>query len=208
VTPAVHARRLGAGLALGLLALGGCAAHARAPEPTALAARTPLVLLPLENLSGRAEYGERFTRLAWSVVGASGRFDLVDPGQVDAVLVEFRIRSSGAVTREQILKLASRLNVRWVLAGSLLECGTVRTPDGDAPTFSLALRLIDGHTGKVVWTDLRARSGEDREIVFGWGREQSLDRLAEVTTRELVNALRVPDAAEVPDTLTTSESKP
>ncbi len=190
-------------LALAALLAGGCAASA--PVSLAPGARTGVAMLPLENLSGRAEYGDRFTRLVWATIGKSGRFDLVDPGEVDAMLVENRIRSSSALTREQVLKAAARLHVRWLLAGTLLECGSTHTPDGDLPTFSLALRLIDGRTGYVVWTDLRARSGEDHETVFGWGREEHLERLAELTTRELAAAIRIPTT---PDSLQTTEGKP
>lgn len=181
------------------------AAAAAAPAPAAAPAaasashgRPAMVMLPLENLSGRAEYGDRFTRLVWAAVGRTGRYDLADAGEVDATLVELRIRSAGSLTREQILKLAGRLKARWILAGTLLECGTAHTPDGDMPTFGLVLRAIDGRTGKVVWTDMRSRTGQDRETVFGWGREENLDRLADTTTKDLVGRLRTP---EIPDSL-------
>lgn len=190
-------------LALALALAGGCAAHRAPPPPPG--ARASLAMMPLENLSGRAEYGDRYTRLVWTAIGGSGRFDLVDPGEVDAMLVEQRIRTSAMLTREQVLKAAARLHVHWLLAGTLLECGTVHTPDGDIPSFSLALRLIDGRTGLVVWTDLRARSGEDRETIFGWGREEDLQRLAETTARELVAAMPIPST---PDSLQTTEGKP
>jgi len=119
--------------------------------------------------------------------------------------VELRIRSAGTITREQLLKASTRLEARWIVAGTLLECGSVHTPDGDVPTFSLALRVIDGHSGHVVWTYLRARSGEDRETVFGWGREVSLERLADATTRQLIQNLVIPTA---PDSLIPTEGKP
>jgi TolB-like protein len=190
--------------AAALLVLG-CAAHAPAPPPAGAEGRPAIALLPLENLSGRTEYGDRFTRLVWSELGRTGRFQLVDVGEVDAMLVEQRIRSAGALSRDQLLKASERLKVRWLLAGTLLECGTARTPDGDVPTFTLALRLLDGRTGRVVWTDVRAHSGEDRETLFGWGREGSLERLASTTTREMLTNLRVPRTI---DTLQTTEGRP
>jgi hypothetical protein len=202
-------RPFASALVLAALVASGCAAHARppkpAPMPAAKSARVALAMLPLENLSGRAEYGQRFSRLVWSALGRTGRFELVDPGEVDAVLVEMRIRSAGTFARDQILKASDRLRVRWILAGTLLECGSVHTPDGEIPTFSLALRLLDGRTGRVAWTDLRARSGEDRETLFGWGREESLERLADATARELVSNLRIP---QTPDSLPSTEGRP
>lgn len=73
------------------------------------------------------------------------------------------------------------------------------------PSFTLALRVLDGRSGEVVWTDLRARTGQDRETVFGWGREESLERLAESTARELVDRIT---PRSLHDSLTTTEERP
>lgn len=184
-------------LALAALA-AGCAATAPRPAPAPGAAAAALVILPLENLSGRAEYGDRLTRILWTEVGASGRWDVVEPAEADAAIVEARVRTSLSMTRDQVQKIAERSGARWLLAGTIIECGTARTPDGEVPTVSLALRLVDGRTGRVRWTDMRSRSGEDRETLFGWGRVTNLERLAQETARDLVAAIRLP--AE-PDTL-------
>jgi hypothetical protein len=198
-------RRVLPGLLAATLALAGCAAGGPAVRAQGSGGRATLAMLPLENLSGRAEYGERFSRLVWGTLGRTGRFDVVDPGEVDGVLVELRIRSAGSLTTEQVLKAAGRLKARWIVAGTLLECGTVHTPDGDLPSFGLALRVLDGRTGKVVWTDLRSRTGQDRETIFGWGREENLDRLAQSTANELIDRLRTPES---PDSLNLTEGTP
>jgi TolB-like protein len=193
---AVPARR-GALLCVALLAAAGCAAHS--PPPAANTSGLPRVtvaMLPLENLSGRPENGDRISRMVWTTLGENGRYQVLDPGQVDAVLVELRVRSAAAMTREQVGEISKRLGAPWILAGTVLECGAVRTPDGDVPSFSLALRLLDGGSGRVVWTGMRAHSGEDHETVFGWGRETDLDRLAQFTARELVAAIQVPAASD------------
>lgn len=189
--------RIGGPAAAVLLVLAaGCSAHA--PRAALRPGETParVVLLALENLSGRAEHGDRITRIVWTEVAASPRFDLVEPAEADAAVVEARIRSSLSMTQEQVQKVAKLAGARWVLAGTIVECGSARTPDGDVPTVSLALRLVDGRTGRVRWTDMRSRSGEDRETVFGWGRVTNLERLAQETVRELVSAIRLPAEAD------------
>lgn len=187
-----RARRNGSlGLMLAVLA-AGCAAHAPLPAATPGAPRASVVLLPLENLSGRAEFGDRLTRIVWTEMGASARWDVVEPGEADAALVDARVRTSLALTREQVQTVSKRTGARWLMAGTIIECGVVRTPDGEVPTLALALRLIDGETGRVRWTDMRTRSGEDRETVFGWGRVTNLERLAQETARDLVAAVRLP----------------
>lgn len=178
-------------LALAVL-LAGCAAAAPRPVPAAGAARTSIVMLPLENLSGRAEFGDRITRIVWTEMGGSARWEVVEQGEVDAALADARVRNSLSLTREQVRQIAKRTGARWLMAGTIIECGLVRTPDGEVPTLALALRLIDGETGRVRWTDMRTRSGEDHETVFGWGRVTNLERLAQDTARELVAAVRLP----------------
>lgn len=179
------------------LAVAGCGAHAPAPPPgDAGAVRPVLAVLPLENLSGRAEVGDKLTRILWTEVGGSGRYEVVEPGEVDAALADARVRNSLALTRDQIQKVSRRTGAMWLLAGSIVECGSVRTPDGDVPTLALALRVIDGHSGRVRWTEQRTRSGEDRETVFGWGRVTNLERLAQATARDLVGAIRLPAEAD------------
>lgn len=190
-------RALAALTALAALS-AGCAAHAPPPLPGGGANRPLVAMLPLENLSGRTELGERLTRIVWVEMGRSPRWEVVEPGEVDAALADARVRSSLAMTREQIQRIAKRTGAAWLMAGTIIECGQVRTPDGDVPTLALALRLIDGDTGRVRWTDQRARSGEDRETVFGWGRVTNLERLAQATARDLVADVRLPAA---PDSL-------
>lgn len=186
-------RAFGTAALLALAAFAaGCAASAPPPAPPPGAPRAAMVVLPLENLSGRAEFGDRLTRIVWTEIGGSARWDVVEPGEADAALVEARVRSSLALTREQVQAVAKRTGARWLMAGTIIECGVVRTPDGEVPTVALALRLIDGASGRVRWTDMRTRSGEDRETVFGWGRVTNLERLAQETARELVAAIRLP----------------
>jgi hypothetical protein len=172
----------------------GCAAHAPMPAPAG--PRAMVAMLPLENLSGRSEVADRLTQIVWVALGNSPVLEPVEPGEVDAAMADARLRSSLAVTGEQVGKIAQRTGARWIVAGTILECGTVHTPDGDVPSLSLSLRLLDGKNGRVRWTQMRARSGEDRESVFGWGRVTNLDRLAQDMAQELVSAIRLPVAAD------------
>lgn len=194
--PGPLARVSGAMLVLVLATVAACAGRAPTPRVLAEGARLPAAMLPIENLSSRSELTDRLQRMVWTAFGSDGRFEVVDPGQVENAMTELRIRSSASLSKDQITRFASGLGVRWLVAGDVLECGTVHTPDGDVPSFALALRLIDGTTGRVRWTDMLARSGEDRETVFGWGRETSIEKLMDRTARELIARIRVPSAAD------------
>ena len=176
----------------------GCAAH-RAPQGAATSAAVPgagprhkVAVLPLEDLSGQTGAADRMTRVLFTVLAQAGAYEVVEPGTVDAALSDARVRSTGMLTRDQIGMLSTQLETRWLLTGTALEFGHVRTPDGEVPSVGIALRLIDGHSGRVRWADQRYRNGDDRETVFGWGHESDGDRLAQHTMTELIQGLRIP----------------
>ena len=193
-------------LTLLLAAALGCAAH-RAPAPASVATGTRyrVAVLPLEDLSGQSGAADRMTRVLFTVLMQAGAYDVVEPGSVDAALSDARVRSTGMLSREQMLALSSQLETRWLLTGSTLEFGRVRTPDGEVPSVGIALRLIDGRSGRVCWADQRYRNGDDRETVFGWGHESDGDRLAQITMTELVRGLRIPAGG---DSATSREVRP
>lgn len=172
----------------------GCAGH-RGPQAAAVPGTGPkhkVAVLPLEDLSGQTGAADRMTRVLFTVLAQAGAYDVVEPGTVDAALSDARVRSTGMLTRDQIGLLSTRLETRWLLTGTALEFGHVRTPDGEVPSVGIALRLIDGHSGRVRWADQRYRNGDDHETVFGWGHESDADRLAQHTMTELVQGLRIP----------------
>jgi hypothetical protein len=121
-------------------------------------------------------------------------------GDVDVVFTELRIRDLNGVTRETMPVLGQRLAADWLLAGSILEYGTVRTADGEAPVVGLSLRLYEASTGRTAWSAMRVRTGEDRETLFGIGRVRSLDQLSERLVRELFKDFRLPTPVTPPAT--------
>lgn len=194
--PALRALAALAPLALAL-ALAGCAAST-APVPRVPGAVLERVaLLPLENLATTPESGDLVTRVTYGTLSQSGRCEMVEPGDVEAAMRDLRVRTSGMLTTDQAVKLATRMQARYLLTGTILECGTVRTPDGEVPSVGLTLRMLDGNTGRVTWNAMRVRTGDDHETLFGWGREVSLERLAQRALEDMLKRFPLPSAASV-----------
>lgn len=187
-------------LALLALALSGCASTA----PVARAPGAPLervALLPLENLATRPEAGDLVTRVVYGTMSQGARCEMVEHGDVEAAMRDLRVRTSGMLTTEQAVRLATRLEARYLLTGTILECGTVRTPEGEVPSVGLTLRMLDGTTGRVTWNAMRVRTGDDHETLFGWGREVSLERLTQRALEDMLRRFPLPAAAvAAPDT--------
>ena len=184
--------RFACALALSIL-LSGCAASVPPPPPVGMSSTLPRVaLLPLENLSTRPDAGDRLSRVFVGVLGETRTCQPVQIADVEQVFTELRIRDANGVTRERVPEVAAKLDARWLLAGTILEYGTVRTPDGEVPSVGVSLRLLDGRDGRTAWSAIRVRTGEDKETLFGFGRVRSLDQLSERLARELLAGFQLP----------------
>lgn len=180
------------GAILLVAALAGCASGPRVvPVPPDLVATKPLVLmLPLSNLTGRAEESDIVTRVFHTELSQTRAFELVEAGEVERLVGVLRLRDTGSPTTAQVKALRDSTGARFVLAGSVLEAGTVRAPEGDVPTVGVSLRLIDTESLRAAWADSRFLTGQDHESVFGWGREVNLSRLTSRLAVEMFEPFR------------------
>ena len=174
------------------LLAGGCAGSA---PPRSHGGAVPMdhprvALLPFENLSGREEQGRFFTHAFLAALVSTDAVEVVDLGQVEATIEVLRIRATGAPTRDQLAALGESLQVRYVLLGSVLEAGTIRTYDGDIPSAGASLRMVDVTNARIVWARAHVVTGDDRETVFGWGRERSAERLLTKLADDMLRPFR------------------
>ena len=100
-------------------------------------------------------------------------------------------------------RFGSELGADALLIGSVLAFGYRDADVGAVPEFSVTLRLIETPGGKCLWSGTQARSGNDRESVFGIGRIDNLERLATAAVRDLVATF--PKTAEGPRSPNTSQ---
>ena len=146
--------------------------------------------MPFENLSGREEESQIFTKVFFAQLVASGALEMVDPTIVEAGMDTLGIRSAGTMTPTQVRAMADTLHVSFLLIGSVLESGMIQGGDGPVPSVGATLRLVEAATGRVLWAGVHFRSGEDRESVFGWGRVRSIERLVSELASEMLRDFR------------------
>jgi TolB-like protein len=149
-----------------------------------------VALVPFENLAGREEQSQLFTRVFFAQLVASGAFAMVEPAEVDAAMDSLGIRSAAAMTPAGLRALADTLHASYLLLGSVLESGTIQSGGGAVPAVGATLRLVEPATGGVPWAGVHFRSGEDRETVFGWGRVTSTERLVSELAADLLKDFR------------------
>jgi TolB-like protein len=149
-----------------------------------------IAVLPLVNFS-------KYERASDVVVSALivemldvGTFSVVDPGLVETVVLERRLRLTDRLSLEALRDLGQRLGVTHVMVGTVNEFGFVQDQAGQLPTVSISLRAVACADGRIVWAATHARRGDDAESVFGLGRIESLEQLAAVTVKEMTATLK------------------
>ncbi len=190
--PLLRARgpRLAGALLLAILCTAGAPAARRLVGGKVPSDHPRVALMPFENLAGREEQSQLFTKIFFADLVASGAFEMVDPTRVEVAMDSLGIRSSGAMTAAEVRAMADTLHVRYLLLGSVLESGTIPSQDGPLPSVGATLRLVEAESGRVPWAGVHFRSGEDRETVFGWGRVRSPEKLIAELASEMLRDFR------------------
>jgi TolB-like protein len=147
-------------------------------------------LVPFENLAGREEQSQIFTKVFFAQLVASGAFEMIDPAQVEAAMDSLGIRAAGSMTPADVRALADTLHAPYLLLGSVLESGSIQGGSGPVPAVGATLRLTEAASGRVAWAGVHFRSGEDRETVFGWGRVMSAERLITELASDMLRDFR------------------
>jgi len=183
-------------LLLAAATLAGCggASHQVLRLGVPLHSRARVAVLPLEDLSGEATAAVGFTRMIYAELVRTGTCDVPETGIVEAVMDTLGIRNGGSLRADQVKTLAERLRVEYLLTGTLLESGAVKTGDGQVPAVGAALKLIEVATTRAVWAQVKFRTGEDRETIFGWGRERNAQILAGSLAHEMIADLAIQTA--------------
>lgn len=167
----------------------GCASNmsARKRIDTRLPAGARIAVLPMENLSGAENAGEKATSYFQAALTQSERLKTVPYGEVYDGLRRYRVRSAALITSEQIDSLAASLPADYFLTGSVIEYE--ERDDrflGTVPQVSINCRLIDGRTGETIWVATSNGRGDKGEFVFGIGAIRSADYLSRKMIEEAV----------------------
>lgn len=177
-------------LSLAVLCTGGTPSVRRSVGGTVPPDHPRAALVPFENLAGREEQSQIFTKVFFAQLVASGAFEMIDPAQVEAAMDSLGIRAAGSMTPADVRALADTLHAPYLLLGSVLESGSIQGGSGPVPAVGATLRLTEAASGRVAWAGVHFRSGEDRETVFGWGRVMSAERLITELASDMLRDFR------------------
>jgi TolB-like protein len=146
--------------------------------------------MPFNNYSGQEDAGKQVSNAFLVELLKKPFFKVVDPGEVDRVMREERIRSSDQIDYETARKLKDQLSTDYILIGSVNEYGLIKSGEREIPIVGFSIRMLDTESGQIVWAASHSRKGDDGESIFGWGTIRSLTKLSEKTVRQVVVGMK------------------
>jgi hypothetical protein len=173
--PGTPARRLEVCLAV-LVLLAGCStpgARSTFHDPNMdFSLVRSVAVLPFGNLTTTAKAEERVRDVFMTMLQATGAAYVLPPGEVARGVSRTSLPNPVTPTAEEVVRLAKNLDVDVVITGSVLEYGEVRSASATANVVSVSVQMMEGQTGKVVWSASSTQGGIGAgRRIFGGGGE-------------------------------------
>ena len=146
-----------------------------------------VALLPLADYTANRDAADRLAPMIQVELVRHENLFAVETGRVEAALAQEPWMLTDRIPPDLVDSLGTALNAEGLLVGSVLAYG-YRSEGGESvPEISLSLRLLQVPGGRVLWSAVHHRSGNDKETLFGLGRVTGLERLAENAVREIMS---------------------
>lgn len=143
------------------LSLSGC--HGGPPaylHPTAdLSFIKKVAVMPFNNLTGDQWAGHKVREVLIAELLLTGVFDVVEPGEVNRVLVKEKIENVSSLTADQIKRIGRGLGTQALILGTVEEYGESRSGTLSAPLVTIALRMVDVQSGAIIWSVHHSKGG-------------------------------------------------
>ena len=180
-------------LMAGLFLLAGCGLR-----PPMVMKQAPLpdggkvcrvAVLPFANQSGYPLGDTLFYRIFVAELLENGNYLVSQEGDVRKIYRQMRVVVGRTPDIEQVRALAGRLGAELVISGSVLEMRDKakygRTLE---PSIAVVVRILDGESGRTLWTTFVRREGKDYRKALHFGVIHTVSALAKKVSSEILAA--------------------
>ncbi len=171
--------------------LGGCASTTDVFRDSTMdfGSVKSVAVVPFANLSKDQLAGERVRDVFNTMLMASGAIYAIPTGEVARGIAAAGIANPAAPSAEDVVKLAKSVKVDAVISGVVREYGDVRSGTSSADVISVSLQMMEGQTGRVVWSASTTQGGISMtDRLFGGGG-RPLNDVTEKAVNDLINKL-------------------
>ncbi len=142
-----------------------------------------VAVMPFHNLSRESVAADRVRDVFINRLLSTGAVYVLPVGEVARGVARTEILNPSAPSPEEVVKLATAVKAQAVITGVVREYGEVRSGSSAAAAISISVQMLEGQTGKTVWTASSTKGGIDVwDRLFGGGGRPMND-----VTRDAVN---------------------
>ena len=118
-----------------------------------------VAVMPFQNLSRENVAADRVRDVFMNGLLSTGAVYVLPVGEVARGVARTDIQAPSTPSPEEIVKLAATLKAQAVFTGVVREYGEVRSGSSAAGAISLSVQMLEGQTGKTVWTASSTKGG-------------------------------------------------
>jgi len=155
-----------------LMLLGGCASSGDLFRDTTMdfGSIKTVAVMPFVNLSRDQLASERVRDVFSTSLMSSGALYSLPTGEIARAVGSIGLSNAATPSVEDAVKLSKALKADAIITGVVREYGDVRAGNATADVVSLSLQMIEGQTGRVVWSASSSQGGIGiTEKLFGGG---------------------------------------
>jgi TolB-like protein len=147
-----------------------------------------IVVMPFQNSSKYKDAGIIATNMFLLGLFQDKRFEPVEYGETRRLIVDLRIKQKGEIDYEVLEGLLKSLDIDGILVGTV-ELYSEGLETSSPPEVAINARLIDVRKNKILWYDGYQLNGDEKVIVFDWGRIRSVDNVAYKVVQKLIEKM-------------------
>jgi hypothetical protein len=129
-----------------------------------------IAVLPFQNLSRESTASDRVRDVFINGLLSTGAVYVLPVGEVARGTARAEMQTPATPSPEEVVKLAANLKAQAVIAGVVKEYGEIRSGSSSSAVISISVQMLEGQTGKTVWTATSTKGGIDfLDRLFGGG---------------------------------------
>ena len=152
--------------------LFGCASDVYRDSTMDFGSIQTVAVMPFANFSKEQTSSERVRDVFITMLLSTGSIYVIPPGEVAKGIAAAGVLNPTAPTGEEVIKLTNAIKANAVITGVVKEYGELRSGTSSANVISLSLQMIEGQTGRIVWSASSTKGGIGmKDRLLGGGGE-------------------------------------
>lgn len=158
------------------------------PSRKESASKFRIAVMPFQNKSKKNEAGMIVTYLFLTELSRTNKFELLEYGDIRAMIVNLRIREKGELNLKSLEGNIDTLGLDGLIVGNVDLYSDSSDPSAPVEV-DISARLVDVRKKRILWYDSCQLNGDDDIVFFDIGKVKSVDKLAQKAVSKLVKKM-------------------